>query len=218
MNIKSLITGLVIGVFVTTSTITLASSDINLIINDQKIETEVPPRIEDGRTLVPIRIISEELGYNVDWDGENNRVLIESKDGENEITESKQEQDNKTDEEKDENDEYNEILKIGEVYEHKDNKLRLEQFKTKEINSQLEISYRIVLGYPEFNRPKNTMNYTYLNSEKEVIKKESVEYPAVGSAALLDDQTIKIDKDKDIQYIKINNSEYKIESIWKLPI
>ncbi len=35
-----------------------------------------PPRITDSRTFVPIRFISEHLGYNVAWDGETQTVTI----------------------------------------------------------------------------------------------------------------------------------------------
>ncbi|MDO5477595.1 MAG: stalk domain-containing protein [Clostridia bacterium] len=34
------------------------------------------PRITDNRTFVPIRFISEQLGYNVSWDGETKTVTI----------------------------------------------------------------------------------------------------------------------------------------------
>lgn len=38
------------------------------------------PIIENGRTLIPIRAVSEELGAEVEWDGEKRRVYID-KDG-----------------------------------------------------------------------------------------------------------------------------------------
>ncbi len=34
------------------------------------------PRIKDGRTFIPIRFISEHLGYNVEWNGETRQVTI----------------------------------------------------------------------------------------------------------------------------------------------
>lgn len=34
------------------------------------------PMIKDSRTFVPIRFISEQLGYKVDWDGETKTVTI----------------------------------------------------------------------------------------------------------------------------------------------
>ncbi len=36
-----------------------------------------PPMIKDQRTFVPIRFVSEQLGYNVTWDGEAQAVTIE---------------------------------------------------------------------------------------------------------------------------------------------
>ncbi|MDO5478656.1 MAG: copper amine oxidase N-terminal domain-containing protein, partial [Clostridia bacterium] len=34
------------------------------------------PVIKDSRTFIPIRFISEQLGYNVSWDGETRTVTI----------------------------------------------------------------------------------------------------------------------------------------------
>ena len=48
-----------------------------LIIDGRTITSSPGPVIEQGRTLVPIRIISEELGATVSWDEINRTVLIE---------------------------------------------------------------------------------------------------------------------------------------------
>lgn len=45
-------------------------------VDGEQIPTEVPPKIEDSRTMVPIRVISENLGAYVDWDGDTKSVLI----------------------------------------------------------------------------------------------------------------------------------------------
>ncbi len=37
------------------------------------------PRIRDGRTFIPLRFVSEHLGYNVTWNGETREITIESK-------------------------------------------------------------------------------------------------------------------------------------------
>lgn len=36
----------------------------------------VVPKIKDGRTFVPLRFVSEHLGYNVSWDGETETITI----------------------------------------------------------------------------------------------------------------------------------------------
>ena len=40
------------------------------------IEYDVPPTIINGRTLVPVRVISEILGATVDWDNDTQTVII----------------------------------------------------------------------------------------------------------------------------------------------
>ncbi|MFD2369595.1 N-acetylmuramoyl-L-alanine amidase [Brevibacillus sp. GCM10020057] len=40
---------------------------VNLMIGGQAVSPEVPPVIQNGRTLVPVRVIAEGLGADVDW-------------------------------------------------------------------------------------------------------------------------------------------------------
>jgi|GEM_PF-3437973 len=49
---------------------------VELVINGKRIDMLVPPVIIKGYTLVPIREISEALGYNVKWDRYNHRLTI----------------------------------------------------------------------------------------------------------------------------------------------
>ncbi|MFZ5651033.1 MAG: helical backbone metal receptor [Bacillota bacterium] len=44
--------------------------------NDEKANLDVPAKIFNGRTLVPLRFVSEALGARVDWDEANREVLI----------------------------------------------------------------------------------------------------------------------------------------------
>ncbi len=53
---------------------------INLYLNGEKLNSDVPPVIIDSRTLVPVRIITENLGATVEWYGDRREVLV-SKDG-----------------------------------------------------------------------------------------------------------------------------------------
>ncbi|HZG79323.1 MAG TPA: copper amine oxidase N-terminal domain-containing protein, partial [Brevibacillus sp.] len=45
-----------------------ADQSVHLMIGGQAVQPEVPPMIEKGRTLVPVRVIAEGLGASVDWD------------------------------------------------------------------------------------------------------------------------------------------------------
>lgn len=49
---------------------------IAININDEYISSDVPPIIENDRTLVPIRVVSEYLGANVDWNEYEQSVTI----------------------------------------------------------------------------------------------------------------------------------------------
>lgn len=57
-----------------------ASKTLNLIVNKKDITANAMPIIENDRTLVPIRFISEELGAKVEWNDKKQTVSIE-KDG-----------------------------------------------------------------------------------------------------------------------------------------
>ena len=47
--------------------------------NDASITLDVPAKIVNNRTLVPVRAVSEGLDAQVDWDGEASRVIITTK-------------------------------------------------------------------------------------------------------------------------------------------
>ncbi|MCF8011650.1 MAG: hypothetical protein K9L17_11025 [Clostridiales bacterium] len=49
-----------------------AQEDIELIIDGETIQPDAPPKIIDGRTLVPARHIFEPLGAKMEWDAQNN--------------------------------------------------------------------------------------------------------------------------------------------------
>lgn len=47
-------------------------------VNGFGVDLDVPPRLVDGRVLVPLRFVSESLGASVEWDGGANSVRITS--------------------------------------------------------------------------------------------------------------------------------------------
>ena len=55
-----------------------ANDEIQLWINGDYVKSDVAPFIEDGRTLVPVRIISESLGKKVEWNQNQQQVTITS--------------------------------------------------------------------------------------------------------------------------------------------
>lgn len=57
-----------------------ASENIKIRVNNKFVSTDVAPFIQNGRTMVPIRVISESLGYDVDWDQATQSIFITSED------------------------------------------------------------------------------------------------------------------------------------------
>lgn len=75
---KKIFTTLVLLLLILTSTNVFATRDIKISLNGQEIKTDVKPFLENDRTLVPIRFISESLGYNVTWSEERQEVEIKN--------------------------------------------------------------------------------------------------------------------------------------------
>lgn len=57
-----------------------ANDTITLYINDKKINTDVPPEIRNGRTLVPVRVIFEYFDAKVYWNDTLKQVTVATKD------------------------------------------------------------------------------------------------------------------------------------------
>ncbi len=46
------------------------------LVNGRKVELDVPAQIVDGRTMVPLRFVSEESGYEVAYADNNDKIVI----------------------------------------------------------------------------------------------------------------------------------------------
>ena len=57
-------------------TIKMAIGDKKVDINGNIYELDLAPQIKNNRTLVPLRMISQELGFNVDYDPDTQRINI----------------------------------------------------------------------------------------------------------------------------------------------
>jgi hypothetical protein len=70
---KFVITGFVV-VFVLLLSVGAVLAAPRVVVNGQGLTFDVPPVIEQGRTLVPLRAIFEAMGANVSWDGSTQTV------------------------------------------------------------------------------------------------------------------------------------------------
>lgn len=52
-----------------------SNKEINVYLDANEIEFDVPPQIINGRTMVPIRAIFEKMGANVEWDQTTNSAI-----------------------------------------------------------------------------------------------------------------------------------------------
>ncbi|TYQ15039.1 UNVERIFIED_CONTAM: copper amine oxidase-like protein [Acetivibrio alkalicellulosi] len=60
----------------TIASVSFATNDITVLVNGEKVEFDRQPYIKDGRTMVPIRFISERMGCEVIWQGLAQMVVI----------------------------------------------------------------------------------------------------------------------------------------------
>lgn len=50
--------------------------NISIEVNEEEIEYDVAPIIEKGRTLVPLRVIADSLGFDVSWDQIERKAIL----------------------------------------------------------------------------------------------------------------------------------------------
>ncbi|MBP8708175.1 MAG: hypothetical protein KBH94_05605 [Caldisericia bacterium] len=58
------------------NSITLTIGQKEAIVNGKVMKMDVPPQIIQGRTVIPLRFVTEALGCNVDWNGETMTITI----------------------------------------------------------------------------------------------------------------------------------------------
>ena len=60
------------------TTVTLTINSRNAVISGNAVQLDVPAKVIEGRTLVPLRFVSEALGASVVWDGATQSITIAS--------------------------------------------------------------------------------------------------------------------------------------------
>lgn len=73
---KKIVSTLVILSMLSMGSIANAAKPISIFIQDKEVQSTVAPILEQGRVLVPIRVIAESLGAKVTWEQKNNTVTI----------------------------------------------------------------------------------------------------------------------------------------------
>ena len=53
--------------------------DDRAFINSERYNVSVAPMIKDSRTFIPLRFMSEQMGYKVYWDSEKQEIKISTK-------------------------------------------------------------------------------------------------------------------------------------------
>lgn len=54
----------------------MAETPIRLVVDGAEVQTDVAPVIEEGRTLVPLRAVTEALRFEVSWDGPSQTATL----------------------------------------------------------------------------------------------------------------------------------------------
>lgn len=75
---KSFVFGICLALFMSCSA--FAKDNIKIFIDSNEISVSQPPVIQNGRTLVPLRGVAENLNCNVNWNGETKTVVLTKND------------------------------------------------------------------------------------------------------------------------------------------
>ncbi len=59
------------------TTIILTLDSDRALVNGKEVKLSTPAFVENGRTLIPLRFVGENLGYEIKWFGEERKVVIQ---------------------------------------------------------------------------------------------------------------------------------------------
>jgi N-acetylmuramoyl-L-alanine amidase len=80
MKLPAALLALFVCMLILPSMVWAAEAPIKLYMNEKLLKPEVAPRLIAGNTLVPLRIVAEELGAKVKWDEPKRQVSIDKGD------------------------------------------------------------------------------------------------------------------------------------------
>lgn len=76
MNKKWLGAAIVILLSLTIVNVVYGAQALKLIIKGEKVQSDVAPKIENGRTYVPLRVVADYLGEDINWDAKTKTVTV----------------------------------------------------------------------------------------------------------------------------------------------
>lgn len=80
MKKRTMLGTLLLAVFLLVPTFAHGQVPVKLWVHGDYVSSDVYPIIENSRTLVPLRVIGENLGYDVQWSGMERMVVVSNKD------------------------------------------------------------------------------------------------------------------------------------------
>src|SRR6056297_272014 len=83
---KIIITFIIFTTFMSMFILSQAATEVTLSIDGEILDSSNNPILEDGRTIAPVRVISEYLGAFVGWDGSTKTVFIDKGDNHIELS------------------------------------------------------------------------------------------------------------------------------------
>jgi hypothetical protein len=76
MKLKKIFFGLLGAIIMANSVPVIAADQIDIYIDGEILQTEVPPTIINNRTMLPVAAVSEAVGCQVEWDGNTREVTV----------------------------------------------------------------------------------------------------------------------------------------------
>ena len=76
MKKRRMLGTLLLAVFLLVPTFAYGQVPIKLWVHGDYVSSDAYPIIENSRTLVPLRVIGENLGYDVQWNGTERMVVV----------------------------------------------------------------------------------------------------------------------------------------------
>jgi len=76
MKTKWMAAGIALLLGLTVFNVAYGAQTLSLIIKGQRVQSAIPPKIENGRTYVPLRVVTDYLNEDIHWDPKTQSVTV----------------------------------------------------------------------------------------------------------------------------------------------